>query len=42
MKYLLFHCLMSFQQALRKALPVFIPPYQVAMYIDQMPLGLPL
>lgn len=42
MKYLLFHCLMPFQQTLRKALPVFIPPHQVFMYIDQMPPGLPL
>lgn len=39
MKYLLFHCLLSFQWALRKALPVFIPPCQV---FDQMPPGLSL
>lgn len=43
MKYLLFHCLMSFQwAALRKALSVFIPPYPVFMYIDHMPPGLSL
>lgn len=42
MKYLLFHCLLSFQWALRKALPVFIPPYQVFMHIDQVPPGLSL
>lgn len=39
-KHLLFHCLMSFQwAALRRVLPVLIPPYQVFMYIDQIPLG---
>lgn len=41
-KYFLFHYLLSFQWALRKALTVLIPPCQVFMHIDQMPPGLSL
>jgi len=44
MKFLLFHCLISFQWAgLRKALTVvFIPLHQAFTYIDKMPLELSL